>query len=351
MAIGEFARLSGLSARRLRSYAGSGLLSPSAVDSETGYRFYLPGQAREARLIDLLRTVGVPIADIASFLRDRPVGRLDEWAERLAVEMARRTEALEAARDLLEPALHPHRATNFEEDIVVITMRAHGATRQGDARDVNEDAFLASETCVAVADGMGGAPGGERAAESLVQVLEGLRSPATVETVEAAFTVANDRVWEDARSDAGLAGMGTTACAAVITNDGVAVANVGDSRCYLLRDGELSLVTTDHTIVADLLARGEITSQEASAHPHRHVLTRAVGVTPTVDADVVVVRPSHGDRLLLCTDGLAVLTDERLRELLGAGEPADAAESLLTEAGTSGLDDDVAVVVADVLLR
>lgn len=348
MGIGEFARLTGLSPRRLRAYAASGLLLPSAVDAETGYRFYLPGQERAARLIDLLRTADVPIAEIASFLSRPSFDAIERWTGKLAAEVAHRMAALEAAKELFQPDTDSTQPIVLQKGRALITMNAAGATQTGAGRALNEDAFVAEATVAAVADGMGGHPGGARAARSAMGTVQDVPSLASADDLVAAISLANSRVWDEARRDPELVGMGTTMCAAAITDDGIAVANVGDSRCYLLRAGELTLVTTDHTVVAELLARGEIGEDDVAGHPHRHVLTRAIGVAPEVEADMTVVAPTDGDRLLLCTDGLADIAAERLYELLATGDPVTAVSRLLAEAASAALGDDVAVVVADV---
>lgn len=347
MAIGEFSRLCGLSARRLRSYAASGLLVPSAVDSETGYRYYQPGQARDARVIDLLRGAGVAVADIGRFLASPSLAAIEHWAEEVTAEADARLRSLDALKELL--ALEPIVRSDIdsEEDTTLITMTAMGATQTGRARSVNEDAYIASPTIAAVADGMGGAPAGERASADVLHALL-TRAPTSVDELVVAVTAANHQLWDDARRDQELEGMGTTLCAVVPIGRRLATANVGDSRCYLLRDGELTQVTVDHTVVAELLARGELDEGEASDHPYRHVLTRAVGVAPEVEPDIVMLDPADGDRVLLCTDGLAVLSVDRIGALLIGGDPTSAAERLIAAACEDGAEDDAAVVIVDI---
>lgn len=145
--------------------------------------------------------------------------------------------------------------------------------------------------------------------------------------------------------------MGTTLAAVAMTSDAsTVVLQVGDSRLYRARAGRLQQVTQDHTVVADLTRAGELSATEAHVHPHRHVLTRAVGVAPDVEMDYAGLACQAGDRLLLCTDGLfKVLADEDLARVLGTGgSPQGAADELVTSALGRGPEDNVTVLVVDV---
>jgi protein phosphatase len=349
--IGEFSKQSGLSPKRLRSYAAAGLLVPAAVDGTTGYRYYAPGQLRDARLIDALRRAGVPLASIAGLLRDPSVEDLDVWASRVATEAAERHEALEVVRSLLEG-----------QDKGIGRLRRGGAhvaslvavarSEIGCDRDDNEDAALCRPHLVAVADGMGGLPGGEVASNLTISLLDAAYTGASVEELEAIVRAANAAIGERARAAAELTGMGTTVCAAGLTSAGeLAVVNVGDSRAYLLRDGALQLLTDDHTITAELVRQGQLAASEAPGHPLRNVLTRVLGAgLPTVDVDRSVHRVVPGDRLLLCTDGLVkTVADAEIVSVVGSvADLAGAAGALVDLAGSRHADDDVTVVVADV---
>jgi protein phosphatase len=165
MSIGEFADLSGLSPKRLRSYAAAGLLVPAAVDAESGYRYYAPGQLREARVIDALRRADVPLADIGTHLRDPSSERLDEWARQVEVDKAERDQALRHARELLDVDVRAVRAGAVGDARKERSMGLSTTTRTdiGRIRATNEDRAVGLAHLVAVADGMGGLPGGETA--------------------------------------------------------------------------------------------------------------------------------------------------------------------------------------------
>ena len=187
-------------------------------------------------------------------------------------------------------------------------LRSGSASDVGRVRTVNEDLALESLTLFAVADGMGGHVGGEIAARTAIDTLQAefARKP-SADGLAAAIHEANRAVWERGHADADLRGMGTTmiAAALVATDEGdrLVLANVGDSRAYRLHGGDLVQLTTDHSVAEELVARGELSEEEAAVHPHRHILTRALGVQPEVAVDVWQLVPEEGDRFLLCSDG------------------------------------------------
>jgi protein phosphatase len=356
MTIGEFSKRSGLSPKRLRSYAAAGLLVPAAVDSGSGYRYYVPLQLREAQLIGALRSAGFPLADIATVLGDRSGAHLDDWARRVRDDAARRHAALRRARRLLAvdadgpdgPDADAPECSRRDE---MMMLRTAARTDIGRVRASNQDAVLCLDRLVAVADGMGGAPAGETASSLVLAVVEAAFTGRSADELEAAVRAANRAIFERATEDEDLQGMGTTLCAAGLTRDGhLAVVNVGDSRAYLLRDGEVRRLTEDHSIVADLVRRGELTDEQARLHRDRNVLTRAVGVGPTVDVDAVVEPAGPGDRVLLCTDGLTgEVGQEHIVSLMETtGDLAGVADALVELALANGGNDNVAVVVADV---
>ena len=353
MPIGEFSERSGLSPKRLRTYAAGGLLVPTAVDSASGYRYYSPGQLREARLIDTLRTAGMPLSDIAALLRDPSVGQLDRWAKQVEVDAAQRQEALQAARQFLDidaeqPGRHPYAQARRE---AMTRFRTAVRTDIGRVRNRNEDAVLALDSIVAVADGMGGLPGGDVASALAVSLLEGAFTGGSIDELGAAARAANRAILERADANADLEGMGTTLCAIGLTGDDeLAIVNVGDSRAYLARDGAVSQLTEDHSVTADLVRRGEITPGEALDHPHRGVLTRVLGGGPTVDVDSSIHPALPGDRLLLCTDGLfnEVPHEEIVAAITSSTAIADLANGLVEEALANGGHDNITVVVAEV---
>lgn len=228
-------------------------------------------------------------------------------------------------------------------------------THVGRVRDGNEDSVFpvasGSSTgpiILMVADGMGGAVAGEVASGIAVEVASA--APATDPTTpEARILAANDAVVQATHEDATLAGMGTTLTLVRLNENGtVDLAHVGDSRGYLLRDGELRQITTDHTLVNELIEHGQITPTEAERHPHRHLVTRVLGLGPvTVDTDSFVL--ANGDRLLLCSDGLTTMvSDFGVQQILAAGEGVEATVwALIEHANVAGGVDNTSVVVID----
>jgi protein phosphatase len=350
MPIGEFSERSGLSPKRLRSYAAGGLLVPAAVDSTSGYRYYSPGQLREAQLIDTLRAAGMPLAAIAELLRDPSCDRLDAWARQVAIDAAHRQQALERARRLLSidgPSGTPDTQHVREEAKMRLTTASR--TDIGRVRDNNEDAVVSSDHLAAVADGMGGHPGGEVASAAAVALVHAAFTGRSLDELEAAVRAANRAIWDRASGSAELEGMGTTICAAGLTGDGsFAVVNVGDSRAYVLRHDSLTQLTDDHSVTAELVRRGELSEQEARDHPNRSILTRALGVGPDVELDGVAHPAAPGDRLLVCTDGLFnELGDDEIASLMAATDDVEATADALVELALSrGGRDNVSVVVA-----
>jgi serine/threonine protein phosphatase PrpC len=352
--IGEFSERSGLSAKRLRTYATAGLLVPAAVDSSSGYRYYAPGQLREARAIDALRRAGVALADIATVLRDPSPEQLDEWARQVELDQAERHEALHLARQLLAVGGDTIRADGPDDATREANMDLRTAARTdiGRVRASNEDSTLCCDGLVAVADGMGGHPGGEIASSLAVAVVEAAFTGRSADELEAAARAANRAVFERAAADEQLDGSGTTLCAVGLTNGGdLAVVNVGDSRAYLFRNGSLQRLTDDHSITGELVQRGELTEREAADHPLHGILTRALGVAKTVEVDTVVRSAHAGDRLLVCSDGLFNEVPEQVMQSLleTTEDPERAADLLVDHALSNGGHDNVTVVIADVL--
>src|SRR3954447_15922343 len=332
MSIGDFSARSGLSPKRLRSYAAIGLLTPAAVDPDTAYRFYSPGQLRDARLIDALRRAGIPLAEISLLLRDRSPTRVADWAERLRYDADRRHEALDLALALLGPDHPPTTEIRGTGRTAMPYLQCAGQTHVGLVRENNEDAIVTGTQLVAVADGMGGHAGGELASRLATELIAASFAGGSLDELSAAVRAANWAVWERGSSTAEIEGMATTICAAGLVADGVlAIVHVGDTRAYLVRDGSLQRLTEDHTVAAQMVRDGELTAEEAVGHPHRVVLTRALGVGPEVPLDTSSRPVGPGDRLLLCSDGLFNhVPDDELAVLLAAGNsPQTAVDTLL----------------------
>jgi len=225
---------------------------------------------------------------------------------------------------------------------------AAAATDIGLVREGNEDSYLTEEPLFAVADGMGGHRGGEVASQLAVETLE-KRFKQGARDLPDQVQEANRVVFERSVVDEKVAGMGTTLTAALVEGDRVRLAHVGDSRAYLLRDGDLRLLTEDHTLVHRMVTEGEISKEEAETHPQRSVLTRALGVDNVVDVDDDTVQVRPGDRLLLCTDGLTSMVSEQAIEeaLRGVPDPQEAAQRLVHLANEGGGTDNTTVVVLD----
>jgi serine/threonine protein phosphatase PrpC len=229
-----------------------------------------------------------------------------------------------------------------------VKISAGVATDIGRVREGNEDSYLSETPLFAVADGMGGHKGGEVASQLALETLEsGFRADrALAEQIR----TANAAVFDRSRADTSVQGMGTTLTAVVLRDMVATFAHVGDSRAYLLRAGELRQLTEDHTLVHRMVKSGEISQAEAEVHPHRSVLTRALGTDPDVEVDEFTVTLTADDRLLLCSDGLTgMVTEEQIAAILGAApEPQDAADRLVRAANRAGGVDNITVVVLDV---
>jgi serine/threonine protein phosphatase PrpC len=235
-------------------------------------------------------------------------------------------------------------------------LRVGSASDVGKVRVNNQDQLLVAAPLFAVADGMGGHAAGEVASLTAVEALKAaFGANPTAEGLAAAVREANRAVWEKAAHDPGLMGMGTTLVALALVNedgeDRLAIVNVGDSRVYLLRQGELEQLTTDHSLVQELVDEGRLTEDEATVHPQRHVLTRALGADAEVSVDSIQVLPFKGDRFLLCSDGLPrEVTDAQVASILRRfADPEEAAKELVAEARAHGGNDNITVVVVDVV--
>ena len=237
-------------------------------------------------------------------------------------------------------------------------LRSGSATDVGRVRKINQDLPLEASNLYAVADGMGGHVGGEVAARVAVDaLLQGFTREPTTNGLKDAFAEANAAVWQESLDNSDLRGMGTTLTAVALVGgadgrDMLALANVGDSRAYLFSEGQILQITADHSQAEERMRRGEMTPAEAAVHPQRHILTRALGVTPDVDADMWELRLRAGDRVLLCSDGLSneVRLDELGEVLAAVEDPVEAAEQLVHRANERGGSDNITVVVIDILV-
>lgn len=222
------------------------------------------------------------------------------------------------------------------------------ATHTGLVRGHNEDRYTASPGLLAVADGMGGALAGEVAAGIAVERLEGLAADVSLDQLQTAVENANGEIRAMALANPSQSGMGTTLTALLVRDERAQLVHVGDSRAYLLRGGELRRITDDHSLVNELVKRGEIAAEDAERHPHRNVITRALGAEPTVDVDRVEVALADDDVILLCTDGLTSYVPESavLEILTSQTSIQGAADALVERANAAGGSDNTTVVLA-----
>jgi protein phosphatase len=229
-----------------------------------------------------------------------------------------------------------------------VNVRVGSASDIGQIREGNEDSFLVLAPLYAVADGMGGHRGGEVASSLALETVQRLFESGQGSLADQ-VAEANRAVFERSQEDRSVAGMGTTLTAALVNGDQVHLAHVGDSRAYLFRGGELTMLTEDHTLVHRMVVEGEITEAEAETHPHRSILTRALGVDPAVQVDEADLRVVAGDRLLLCSDGLTgMVSDGQIGEILATkADPQEAVDALVQVANRAGGIDNITAVILD----
>lgn len=238
-------------------------------------------------------------------------------------------------------------------------MKTYSITDIGKRRSSNQDFVYASGQPVGnlpnlliVADGMGGHNAGDLASrytvESMVDYIEKAEEKRPIPLLSMAIHHANDLVAEKARSDKSLEGMGTTVVAATVQDDCLYVANVGDSRLYLI-DQEIEQITRDHSLVEEMIRLGELQRKDARSHPDRNVITRAVGVNSLVKIDFFDMKMESGDRLLLCSDGLTNMVEDQeiLYIVKRAASLEEAAQRLVNEANKNGGKDNISVVIAE----
>ncbi|MER7573723.1 MerR family transcriptional regulator [Streptomyces sp. NPDC126514] len=339
LTIGAFARACRLSPKALRLYDELDLLRPAHVDPETGYRRYAPAQLEHARLVAWLRRIGMPLARI------REVCALDrrEAAAEIRAYWAG-VEAETTVRRDLAAFLIDQLTTTSREDTTMLHLRHSAHSDRGLVRPANQDTAYAGTRLLAVADGYG--PEGGPASSAAVAALRRLETtdlPAgnVLNLLEEALREAAHGMTQDA---------GTTLTALLWTGSRLALVHIGDSRAYLLRDGGLFRITHDHTVVQSLIDEGRLTPEEATAHPQRALLLKALSATAAGPADLRLQDAAAGDRYLLCSDGLStVVPDARIRDVLTAAPDPDAAvRSLIAAANEAGGPDNVSCVVADV---
>lgn len=233
-----------------------------------------------------------------------------------------------------------------------VTNRSFGSrTDVGLVREHNEDSLLVCPPLYVVCDGMGGHEAGEVASELAIRTMEELADSITdAASMTSAVEAANLNVIKAPRQGVGREGMGTTLTAAQLKGERLLLAQVGDSRAYLLHNGKLQQITRDHSLMADLIEAGQITEEEARFHPNRSVITRAIGSDPYMQPDIYELNLSAGDRLLLCSDGLnAMLPDYQIADVLhDVADPQACADELVSQARAAGGYDNITTIVVDI---
>ena len=221
-----------------------------------------------------------------------------------------------------------------------------GGTDPGRRRRRNEDSFVIDPPLFAVADGMGGAQAGEVASKLAAGAVKERGAD-----IESLVQEANRRVHQRSLEDPNTTGMGTTLTVAAVEDGVVSIGHVGDSRAYLVRDGNLEQLTEDHSLVGELMRTGRLSAEEAETHPQRSMITRALGTDPNVDVDIFSVEPRDGDLFLLCSDGLTSMVDDReILRLVGEkrGDLDDLVKALIKAANKGGGEDNITVIAFEI---
>lgn len=239
-------------------------------------------------------------------------------------------------------------------------MKIVAKTDKGFVRDSNQDAYAVGEfsdevVWAVVCDGMGGAAGGNIASALAVKVIsdkinasyrDNMRDVSIKNMLDSALTAANIEVYDMADAKPNLRGMGTTVVCAIVRDNQAYIAHAGDSRAYVLSNDGINQITTDHSMVQDLLSRGKITDEEAEHHPNKNIITRAVGVDKVIDIDFDQIDLDDDCTLLLCTDGLSnYVSREEIVELMSDGKHYAFADRLVQKANENGGGDNITVVV------
>lgn len=236
-------------------------------------------------------------------------------------------------------------------------MKAWGLSDTGIAREHNEDAYMIrfDETAglFAVCDGMGGASAGEIASKTAIEAFAAycenadLMAEGAEAVMSAAIEHANRSVFTMANENEDYAGMGTTLVAMLTHKNTAVFGNVGDSRAYYIEGDEIRQITTDHSLVNEMLARGELNEYQAQRYPKRNIITRSIGVDASVKSDIFKISPKPGSYVLLCSDGLTneVSVPELHYEICGSGHPEKACEELIRIANSRGGHDNITVIL------
>ena len=252
--------------------------------------------------------------------------------------------AVESEKSQIEEI--PVMSVDFTEEQGLLTCAWR--TDVGRLRKNNQDAVILGNGLAGVADGMGGHKGGEIASAGLRDGLlrETKDSKPSREKLEEAVQKVNRELWEQQEGNSSLSGMGTTLTVIWPAEKEMLIGQVGDSRAYLLRDGKLSQITNDHSMVADMVRKGVLTEEQAACHPMRNYITRAVGTEANIEIDLFTHNRRKGDRWLVCSDGLhGMISTEELIRLMSEEDLEKAADNLLQAALISGGKDNISLVL------
>jgi serine/threonine protein phosphatase PrpC len=351
LTIGAFARAAGLTPKALRLYGELGLLLPAAVDPESGYRLYDPAQLVQARLIARLRRIGMPLADIRTVCGLEPAAAAEAITAYWRQVTADTADRARLATVLVEQLRG--RGTDMSTTNPTLAIRYAAGCDVGTGRDSNEDAAYANDRLLAVADGMRG-PGGAAASAAAIDALKRLeladRPAAELLTMLVeAMDAADHSVREAATDDHQPV---TTLTALLRSGSRLALVHIGDTRAYLVRGGELFQLTQDHTWVQAQVDQGKLGRDEATTHPQRYLLARALGTGGhQVEADLALRTALAGDRYLLCSKGLSAVIDRAALHttLIATTDPEQTVRRLIELAYANGAPDNIACVVADVV--
>ena len=238
-------------------------------------------------------------------------------------------------------------------------LKTFSKTDIGRKRKINQDCLFTCEVPLGnlpnlfiVADGMGGHNAGDYASAYTVKAIEREvminEDTEPVRIIKEAIECANDEIYRKAEAEPDYQGMGTTVVVATIIDDIMYVANVGDSRLYVIND-DIKQITKDHSLVEEMIRMGEIDRESARTHPDKNIITRAIGVSPRIDVDFFEVDLKKGDYILMCSDGLSnMIEDEEIRMIMqGQRDIVEKAESLIKAANNNGGKDNIAVVIVE----
>jgi serine/threonine protein phosphatase PrpC len=336
LTIGEFSRASRLSAKALRLYDELGLLRPVVVDPGNGYRRYAPDQLERARLVAWLRRIGMPLAEIRSVV-ELPATQAADAVR----DYWRRVEVDTEARRRLAADLVEYLSGKDTAMSTALAVKYAVRTDRGLVRPANQDFAYAGDQLLAVADGFG--ERGDAASQAAVSALQQVGVGDLLNAMDDAAQLAGNAVRD-------MEGSGTTLTALLWSGSRLGLVHIGDSRAYLLRDGELFQITHDDTLVQSMVDEGRLTTAEAASHPDRALLTKAL--TGEVSPETTVRDGQAGDRYLLSSDGLHTVVDiDTVKEVLATEEPQHAVDRLIALANAAGGPDNISCVVAHLIPR